>query len=500
MKPFERILIANRGEIAVRIMRTCRALGIETVAIYSDADARALHVLQADQAVHIGASTPAESYLNIEKIIAACQSSGASGLHPGYGFLSEQPALGRACREAGITFIGPTPEAQELLGSKTASRALMKSKGVSTTPGTEAQAWTPDSLAAAAAEIGFPLLLKAAAGGGGKGMRAVRAGEDLFVAFESAQREALSAFGDGSIFVEKLIEKPRHVEIQILADEHGNCIHLGERECSIQRRHQKVIEETPSVAVDAELRARMGEVAVAAALAAGYTSAGTVEFLLDAEGGFYFLEMNARLQVEHPVTEMVTGIDLVRAQIQIAAGEKLELTQEEVIPRGHAIEVRIYAEDPARDFMPSPGKILALAEPTGPGIRCDSGVYAGFEVPLDYDPILAKLIAFGENREVARRRMVSALESYVVLGIETPIAFLRDVLRHEAFISGETQTDFIPQHFANWQAEQTLGHEAVALVALAARLRANVVTTGTSSETVGPPSPWQTLGGWTLEG
>ena len=493
---FNTVLIANRGEIALRVIRTCRDMGIRTVAVYSDVDQNALHVINADQAVHIGPAPPSESYLNVEKLMDACKATGAEALHPGYGFLSEQAVLARACADAGVTFIGPPPEAMELLGSKTASRAMMVDHGVPVAPGVAGQDWTPDSLVAAANELGFPVLLKASAGGGGKGMRAVESADSLQADYEAAVREAESAFGDGTVYLEKLLHSPRHIEFQILADTHGNCIHLGERECSIQRRHQKIIEETPSTVVDEDLRERMGAVAVNAAQAAGYTNAGTVEFLLDADGKFYFLEMNARLQVEHPITEMVTGVDLVRQQVLVAAGEQLTLTQDDVAARGHAIECRVYAEDPAQQFMPSPGKILALHEPRGPGIRCDSGVYSGCTVPMEYDPILAKLIAFGEDRETARLRMVNALKSYVVLGIHTPIPYLRDILEHPEFIAGNTPNDFLPQHFPEWTAPQTHALEALALAAMAARVKPAGAVRGVDGVAPGIPSPWQTLGEW----
>lgn len=492
---FESVLIANRGEIAVRVMRTCRALGITTIAVYSEVDADALHVAHADTAVCIGAAPPSESYLNIDRIMDACRQTGAQALHPGYGFLAEQPALARACADAGVAFVGPPPEAMEVLGSKIASRALMTSHGVPLMPGTSTEAWTPESLAAAAEDIGYPLLLKASAGGGGKGMRAVSGPDTLQASYEAAHREAAAAFGDGAIFIEKLLAKPRHIEFQILADHHGHCLHLGERECSIQRRYQKIIEETPSPFLDPELRARMGEVAVNAAQAAGYTNAGTVEFLVDEDRSFYFLEMNARLQVEHPVTEMVTGLDLVRHQLDIAAGEKLSLTQDQVHARGHAIQCRIYAEDPAQGFMPSPGRILALREPRGPGVRVDGGVYPGYTVPLEYDPILAKLIAYGEDRETARQRLLLALRDYAVLGIETSIPYLLAVLAHPEFIAGQTQTDFLPTHFADWKPDRGLEREALVAAALAARL-APTHSTGGGREAPGIASPWETLGAW----
>ncbi len=496
----KKILIANRGEIAVRIIRTCRALGIGTVAVYSDVDAKALHVQEADEAVALGAAAPAESYLNVAKLMDACRATGADALHPGYGFLSERPVLARACRETGVTFIGPPPDAMEVLGSKTESRKLMIARGVPVTPGTPAEDWTVPRLAAAAEKLGYPVLLKAAAGGGGKGMRVVFGPQTLEADHAAAVREALSAFGDGTVYLEKMVKSPRHVEVQILADQHGNCIHLGERECSIQRRHQKIVEESPSMIVDDELRARMGEVAVRAAQAAGYTNAGTVEFLVDPERNFYFLEINARLQVEHPVTELVTGLDLVQKQIEIAAGEPLGLTQADVVRRGHAIEVRIYAEDPAHDFRPSPGTLLAYEEPRGPGIRVDSGVYAGYTVPLEYDPILAKLIAFGDDRESARRRLVHALERYTVLGVATATAYLRDILSHPAFVAGNLATDFIPKHFSDWKPPANHELAAVVAAALAARSRPARAAgaTGNLTESADEASPWNRLGAWTL--
>ncbi|MBK7974662.1 MAG: acetyl-CoA carboxylase biotin carboxylase subunit [Deltaproteobacteria bacterium] len=497
-----KVLIANRGEIAVRIIRTCRELGLGTVAVYSDVDARALHVLEADEAVHLGAAAPAESYLNVAKLMDACRATGADALHPGYGFLSERPLIAEACSENGVTFIGPPPHAMQLLGSKTESRKLMMEHGVPVTPGTPAEDWTVPRLAAAAGKLGYPVLLKAAAGGGGKGMRVVFGPETIEADHAAAVREATSAFGDGTVYLEKMVMSPRHVEVQILADQHGRCIHLGERECSIQRRHQKIIEESPSVVVDEDLRNRMGEVAVRAAQAAGYTNAGTVEFLVDADRNFYFLEINARLQVEHPVTEAVTGIDLVKKQIEVAAGEPLGLTQSDVVRRGHAIEVRIYAEDPAHDFRPSPGKILAYEEPQGPGIRVDSGVYAGYTVPFEYDPILAKLIAFGDDRETARRRLVKALDRFTVLGIATPTAYLRDILNHPAFVAGELATDFLTKHFAAWKQPTAHELEAVVAAALAARSRpARAAATGSAAadpNVLGPDSPWNRLGAWTL--
>ena len=495
---FRKILVANRGEIAVRIMRTCREMGIATVAVHSEADRSALHLQTADEAIFIGDSEPRESYLNIEKIIAAARQSGAEAIHPGYGFLAENGAFAEACEAEGLRFIGPPAAVIRSLGDKTTARTLMLNSAVPVIPGmTETEENLAD-LAGQAREIGYPVLLKAAAGGGGKGMRVVANPEKLKEAFDEAASEAQNAFGNGAVYLEKYLERPRHVEIQILADMHGHIIHLGERECSLQRRHQKIIEESPSPALSPALREAMGEAAVNAARAAGYVNAGTVEFLLDAQGRFYFLEVNTRLQVEHPVTEMVTGIDLVREQIRIAAGEPLSCRQEEIRPRGHAIECRIYAEDPERGFIPSPGEILYLKEPAGPGIRVDSGIYSGFTVPTAYDPILSKLIVHAGDRPGAIERMVRALSEYVVLGIRTPVDFLLEVIRSDAFRSGETHTRLIDEHFAGWK--PSMGRADLACLAYAAsRLSPRkALPTGMGREQDHFPSPWETLGGWSL--
>jgi len=440
---FKKILIANRGEIAVRVMRACREMGIASVAVYSDVDRAALHVRHADEAYAIGPAAASESYLNIAKIIEAAKRCGADAIHPGYGFLSERAAFARACRERGIVFIGPTPESMELMGSKTRARQAMQKAGVPFVPGSIGGLASVGEAENAAAGIGYPVMIKAAAGGGGKGMRLVRTAAELRSAFEGASSEALRAFGDGEVYIEKLIEDPRHIEIQIFADQHGNCIHFGERECSVQRRHQKVVEEAPSPLVDAAMRERMGEVATRVGKAAGYVNAGTVEFLADNARNFFFLEMNTRLQVEHPVTELVYGLDLVQLQIRIAAGEKLPLTQGDVKPRGHAIECRVYAEDPENNFFPSPGKITRLIVPSGPGIRDDSGVYEGWTVPLEYDPMLSKLIAFAPTREQARRRLLRALDEYFVGGIRTNLGLFRRILGDKRFIAGELSTSFL---------------------------------------------------------
>jgi acetyl-CoA carboxylase biotin carboxylase subunit len=440
---FKKILIANRGEIAVRVIRACRELGIPAVAVYSDVDRAALHVLRADEAYPIGPAPASESYLNLGRILDAAKESGADAIHPGYGFLSENPQLSRACREAGIKFIGPSPEAMELMGSKTRAREQMKKAGVPFVPGTARGLSSLEQAKQVASELGYPMMLKAAAGGGGKGMRLVRNASELASAFDTARSEALRAFGDDEVYLEKAIPNPRHVEMQILADEFGNTVYLGERECSLQRRHQKVLEEAPSPALSAKMRQQMGEIAVKATRAVNYTNAGTIEFLVDASASFYFLEMNTRLQVEHPVTELVTGLDLVQLQIRIAAGERLPFTQDQISLRGHAIECRIYAEDPEKDYFPSPGRITHLAEPSGPGIRLDSGIYPGWNVPLEYDPLLAKLIAYGEDRKQTIARLERALREYFIAGVKTNLGLFRRILDDKDFVSGKTDTGLL---------------------------------------------------------
>lgn len=442
---FRKILVANRGEIAVRVMRTCREMGIATVAVYSDADRGALHVRTADEAVRVGPPPSRESYLRIEAILDAARRTGAEAIHPGYGFLSEKAEFVRACREKGLVFIGPPAEAMDAMGEKTKARRTMMKAGVPVVPGMSEPEENIERARAFAQEIGYPIMLKAAAGGGGKGMRKVESDAGFAAAFAAAKRESQNAFSDDRVYVEKYLEKPRHVEIQIFADMHGNALHLFERECSVQRRHQKVIEETPSPIVTPKMREEMGNIAVRAACAVGYVGAGTCEFLVDAHKNFYFLEMNTRLQVEHPVTELRTGLDLVRWQIEVAAGGKLPLRQEEIPSRGHAIEVRINAEDPSRGFLPSPGRIDYLSLPGGPGTRVDGGVYAGYTVPMAYDSMIAKLIVWGETREQAIERVRRALSEFVVKGINTNIGFLRDVLAEPEFVSGEYDTDFLGQ-------------------------------------------------------
>jgi acetyl-CoA carboxylase, biotin carboxylase subunit len=440
---FKKILIANRGEIAVRVIRACEEMGIATVAVYSDVDRAALHVRKADEAYPIGAAAAAESYLNIPKILDVAARSGADAIHPGYGFLSENARFAKACVEAGVKFIGPTAEAMKAMGSKTQARQAMERAGIPIVPGTSRGLDSFEQAEQVAARIGYPVMLKAAAGGGGKGMRLVHSERDLKSALEGARSEAERSFGDGEVYIEKAIVNPRHIEMQIFADEHGNTVYLGERECSLQRRHQKVVEEAPSPIVDADMRRRMGEVAVRVARAAGYSNAGTVEFLVDQQRNFYFLEMNTRLQVEHPVTEIVTGLDLVHLQIHIAAGERLPFTQQDVKIHGHAIECRIYAEDPDNNYFPSPGKIALLLEPSGPGIRIDSGMYEDWTVPVEYDPLLAKLIGYGADREQTVSRLERALNEYFVGGIKTNVSLFRRILHHPEFRTGKLDTGFL---------------------------------------------------------
>ena len=438
-----KVLIANRGEIALRIIRACRELGLATVAVFSDADRAALHVLAADEAWRLGPAAASESYLRGDLILEIARRSGADAIHPGYGFLSENAGFAEACERSGVKFIGPPASAMRALGSKTRARQAADRAGMPRTPGSVTGLASLDEALATAEKIGYPVMLKAAAGGGGKGMRAVAQPADLASAFAAAQSEAERAFGSGEVYLEKLIERPRHIEIQVLADEHGHCVYLGERECSVQRRHQKVIEEAPSAVVGEDLRRRMGEAAVRLALAAGYTNAGTVEFLVDEEQNFYFLEMNTRLQVEHPVTELVTGLDLVHLQIRIAQGERLPFVQSDVVLRGHAIECRVYAEDPDNQFMPSPGRITRLLQPGGPGIREDCGIYEGWVVPMDYDPMLSKLIAFAPTRDLAIDRMLRALDEYVIGGIRTNLNLFRRILRDEDFRDARIDTGYL---------------------------------------------------------
>ena len=444
--PFEKILVANRGEIAVRVMRACAEMGIKSVAVYSDVDRTAMHVRFAHEAYPIGPAAPAESYLDIDKIVSVAKRSGADAVHPGYGFLSENADFARAVNAAGMTFIGPPPEAMEAVGDKVKARELMTAAGVPVVPGTPPLDDDLQSIKKKAKEIGYPVLLKAAAGGGGKGMRLVASAAELSSALAQARGEAASAFGDDRVFLEKFVVRPRHIEFQVLADAHGNCIHLLERECSIQRRHQKLIEECPSPVIDAATRAEIGALAVKAVQAAGYVNAGTVEFLRADDGSFYFMEVNARLQVEHPVTEEVTGIDLVKAMIRVAAGEKLPWKQDDIACNGHSIECRIIAEDPSRNFMPAPGTITGLRVPAGPGIRYDDATYAGWTVPVHYDPMISKLISWGRDRNEAIERMTRALNELRIDGLTTSVPFHRRVMRSRAFAAGELHTGFLDEH------------------------------------------------------
>jgi acetyl-CoA carboxylase, biotin carboxylase subunit len=443
MLMFKKILIANRGEIAVRLIRACRELGIISVAVYSDVDRLSLHVQKADEAYHIGPATAMESYLNIQKILDVAHKSGADAIHPGYGFLSENPRFAQACLDSKVKFIGPSPYSMEVMGSKTRAREAMQKAGVPLVPGTWQGVSSTEEASQEAARIGYPVMLKAAAGGGGKGMRLVPTEKDLASALKSAQSEAQRSFGDSEVYLEKAILNPRHIEMQILADEHGNTVFLGERECSIQRRHQKVLEEAPSPIVDEPMRQRMGEVAVQVAKAANYANAGTIEFLVDERKNFYFLEMNTRLQVEHPVTELVTGLDLVHLQIKIAAGEQLPFSQQDTKLRGHAIECRVYAEDPDNQFIPSPGRVTLLREPAGPGIRVDSGIYEGWSVPIEYDPLLAKLVGYGTDRAMATARISRALDEFLVGGIKTNLSLFRRIVSDKTFIAGDLHTGYL---------------------------------------------------------
>jgi len=467
---FRKILIANRGEIAVRVERACREMGVQTVAVYSEVDRHALHVRCADEAYLIGPSPASESYLVIDKVIDVAKTSGADAIHPGYGFLAENPLFAERCEKEGIKLIGPSAHAMRTMGSKTLARRTVQAAGVPVVPGTVEPIDTEEEVFEVAGRIGFPVMLKATAGGGGKGLRLVKGEEDLRSALRMAKSEAKSAFSDDSVYIEKYIENPRHVEIQILGDRHGNYVHLCERECSIQRRHQKVVEESPSVVITPEIRAAMGKVAIDAARAVSYEGAGTIEFLVDKNKNFYFLEMNTRLQVEHPITEMVTGVDIVKEQIRIAAGEKLSLRQEDVKQTGHAIECRVYAEDPDKNFMPCPGLITSLRTPGGPGVRDDSGVFEGFEIPIFYDPIISKLVTWGRDREEAVARMKRALLEYVVTGVKTTIPFHIRVMNNRHFLDGNFDTNFIDKVFFREESERALPHSDVAVIAAAIQL------------------------------
>ncbi len=482
---FKKVLIANRGEIAVRLIRACRELEIPTVAIYSEADRNSLHVRCADEAYCVGPPPSAQSYLVIDKILEVAEKTGTDAIHPGYGFLAENPEFAKLCKDHNITFVGPSAEAIEMMGHKTVARKTMQNVGVPVVPGTETVD-DDDVLASRAKEMSFPVMIKAVAGGGGKGMRIVREEKEIKEAIRAARSEAKSSFGDDTVYVEKYLEEPRHIEFQILADRHGNVIHLLERECSIQRRHQKVIEEAPSMALDDDLREKMGKAAVDAAKAARYWSAGTVEFLVDREKNYYFLEMNTRLQVEHPVTEMITGIDIAKEMFKIAAGEKLSISQEDVKMNGWAMECRIYAEDPFNNFLPSPGKILTLREPSGPGVRDDSGVFAGYEVPLHYDPMISKLCTWGGTRTESIQRMKRALGEYVIKGIKTTIPFHQRVMNNEKFLAGNIHTGFIEDECIMETSDDSEDLMNVALVAAALHLQRK------SREGVGTAGPEKT--------
>ncbi len=487
---FQKVLIANRGEIAVRVIRACREMGITTVAVFSDADRDALHVLQADMAVPLGPAPAADSYLNQDKIIAAARATGAQAVHPGYGFLAENAGFAEACAAAGLVFIGPPPGAVRAMGDKMAARRVAERMGVPLVPGTTPPLADGAEAARVAREIGYPVMIKAAMGGGGRGMRLVHAYAELEGALRAARSEAGAAFGDATVYIERYIAEPRHIEVQVLADAHGTVVHLGERECSIQRRHQKLVEESPSSFVEADMRRGMGEAACRLAAAVGYVNAGTVEFLVDHARNFYFLEMNTRLQVEHPVTELVTGRDLVREQIRIAAGEKLGYTQDDVVFSGHAIECRINAEDPDANFMPSPGRILSLRTPGGPWVREDAGVYEGYTVPRYYDTLMAKLIVWAPDREGAIARMDRALAEYHVSGVRTTLPVLRRVLRHPDFAAGRIDTQFM-ERLPGGHADDSRRSVAIIAAVLEAYERA-----GRQTELPPPPgvSPWARAG------
>ncbi|MFK7960596.1 MAG: acetyl/propionyl/methylcrotonyl-CoA carboxylase subunit alpha [Phycisphaerales bacterium] len=512
--PIRTLLIANRGEIAVRVMRTARAMGIRTVAVHSDPDARALHVREADVAVGLGGTTGAESYLRIDRIIAAAKAAGADAIHPGYGFLSENAQFAEACAEAGITFVGPSAEAILSMGDKITAKRIMDEAGVPTVPGwTGGENASDAEIQRAGDGVGYPLMVKAAAGGGGKGMRVVAESADLITAVASARREATAAFGDGRVFMERYIERSRHVEVQVFGDGRGGAIHLFERECSIQRRHQKVVEEAPSPAVDAALRERMGAAAVAAATAINYGGAGTVEFMLSADGSFYFLEMNTRLQVEHPVTECITGLDLVRMQLEVAMGEGLSVAQEDLAIHGHAVECRIYAEDASRDFMPSTGRMHVFDPPTSSGVRVDTGFTAGDDVTVHYDPMLAKLIVAAGDRAAAVAGMRAALDEFAVLGLTTNIPFLGALVDHPAFRAGDMHTGFLTEHRIDvGGADTALADVPGEVLAAAALCREGLIgggagggigggatgQTGAAGDAAGQPaaSPWTHGGQW----
>jgi len=492
-----KVLIANRGEIAVRVAHACAARGLATVAVCSEADVAALHVRVADEVVCLGPPPAAESYLDVDRVLDAARRTGADAVHPGYGFLSESAAFAEAVRDAGLTWIGPDPAAIRAMGTKIEARRRMEAAGVPVVPGIHAVEQDLEALARAAEAVGYPLLVKASAGGGGKGMRAVSGPGELREALEAARREASAAFGDGALYIERLLVEPRHIEVQVFGDRHGAVVHLGERECSIQRRHQKVVEEAPSVAIDPAKRAAMGEAAVRAARAVDYVGAGTVELMLDRDGSFYFLEMNTRLQVEHPVTEEVYGVDLVDAQLAVAAGAPLPWSQAALTPRGWAIEARLYAEDPARGFLPAAGVLARYRPPRSPGIRHDGGYTEGDEVPVHYDPMLAKLIAWGEDREHARRRLARALDAWEIHGVVTNLPFLQSLLRHPAFVAGDIHTGFIARHYPDGVAAGPPPLEALLAIGAADALGVGAPQGGAGGEAgLDPALPWRAVGAW----
>lgn len=495
-----KVLIANRGEIAVRIIRACRELGVGAVAVYSDPDAAAPHVWMADEAVPIGPAEAVRSYLNIGRIIDAARAAGAQAIHPGYGFLAESAEFAAACRDAGIAFIGPPPEVIATLGDKTQARRLAERAGVPVVPGFDEPRATDADIRGAARRLGLPVLLKAAGGGGGKGMRIVRRLEDLDTLLGAARREARAAFGSDAIIIEKLIGRPRHVEVQILADARGAAIHLGERECSVQRRYQKIVEEAPSIIVDADLRAALGRAALLVAQAAGYVNAGTVEFLVDREKHFYFNEVNTRLQVEHPVTELVTGTDLVHEQFRIASGEPLRMSQGDVALRGCALECRVYAEDPEAGFAPSPGKVLHLCEPNLPGVRIDSGIRAGQDITIYYDPILAKVIAWAPDRAMTLRRMQQALAGYALLGPRTNLAYLQAIVAHPAFVAGDLSTEFLDEHLSGWRAPTPTAEVGAIAALLSDPAGAAALARPSGAREPGDrfADPWDRMAGWRI--
>lgn len=493
IKTIDKVLIANRGEIAVRIIRTLREMGIKSVAIYSEADRTALHVRMADGAYYVGPSPSSESYLNMEKIIKIAKDSGCQAIHPGYGFLAENSEFGRLVEEDGLIFIGPHHESIFLMGSKTEARKTMKDLGVPVVPGTLYPAKDVEELIQEAEKLGYPVLLKADLGGGGKGMRFAKNIDELNSFYELSRSEALSSFGDPSIYIEKYIHEPHHIEVQILGDNYGNVIYLGERECSIQRRYQKVVEETPSPFLDSESRRRMGEIAAEAARKLRYRSAGTMEFIVDKDKNFYFLEMNTRLQVEHPITEMVTGIDLVKCQVEIAAGKPLQFTQECINPKGCSIECRIYAEDPDNDFVPSPGKVLAIQNPSGFGIRDDCGVYEGYEIPIFYDPLISKLISWGNDRKEAIGRMLRALSEYYIIGVKTTIPFFEMILKHPDFIEGNYNTHFIEKLAMEREEFEETRKIAVIAAGLKDIMEKSEIMQQDDKKF---SSPWKTIGRW----